>query len=167
MYRKQATGATAKPTLLLRVTMPGVRGLSRDIEIPASHSLAGLAKAIIGSMGWFFDHAYGFYDAMGYHIHDSTVRYELFADMGDDSFMDDCQPARSVKRTKVGQVFTTPGDKRQFLFDYGDDHRFIVEVLGFGEVEAGSKYPRVTARKGKAPLQYPPEDDGGYDDEEG
>jgi hypothetical protein len=48
----------------LRITMPEVCGLSRDIEIPASHSLAGLAKAIIGSVGWFFDHAYGFYDAL-------------------------------------------------------------------------------------------------------
>ncbi|MBI5162622.1 MAG: hypothetical protein HY985_01825 [Magnetospirillum sp.] len=71
---KPASIAKTKPTLRLRVTMPGVRGLSRDIEIPASHSLAGLAKAIIGSVGWFFDHAYGFYDALGYHGHDSTVR---------------------------------------------------------------------------------------------
>ncbi|OAN53767.1 hypothetical protein A6A05_09450 [Magnetospirillum moscoviense] len=95
------------------------------------------------------------------------MRYELFADMGDGGFMDDGPPAKSVKRTKVGQVFTAPGNKWQFLFDYGDDHRFIVEVLGFGEVEAGGKYPRVTARKGKAPPQYPPEDDEDYEDEEG
>lgn len=164
---KPAAIAKAKPTLCLRITMPDVRGLSRDIEIPASHPLAGLAKGIIGSMGWFFDHAYGFYDALGYHIHDSTVRYELFADMGDGGFMDDGPPAKSVKRTKVGQVFTAPGDKWQFLFDYGDDHRFIVEVLGFGEVETGVKYPRVVARKGKAPPQYPPEGDEDYDEEEG
>ncbi|TAN75827.1 MAG: hypothetical protein EPN20_02390 [Magnetospirillum sp.] len=155
-----------KPTFRLRVTMPEVRSLSRDIEIPAGHSLAGLAKAIIGSVGWFFDHAYGFYDALGYHIHDSTVRYELFADMGDDGFRDDGPPAKSVKRTKVGQVFTAPGDKWQFVFDYGDDHRFIIEVLNFGEVETGVKYPRVVASKGKAPLQYPPEDDEDYDEED-
>jgi hypothetical protein len=158
---KPAAIAKAKPTLRLRITMPGVRGLSRDIEIPASHSLAGLAKAIIGSMGWYFDHAYGFYDALGYHIHDSTVRYELFADMGDDG-----PPAKSVKRTKVGQVFTATGDKWQFLFDYGDDHRFIVEALGFEQVETDVKYPRVIARKGKAPPQYPPEDDEDYHDDE-
>ncbi len=149
----------AKPTMRLRITIPEVHSLSRDIEIPASHSLAGLAKAIIGSMGWYFDHAYGFYDALGHHIHDSTVRYELFADMDDDGFMDDGPPSKSVKRTKVGQVFTAPGDKWQFLFNYGDDHRFIVEALDFGEVEIGVKYPRVVARKGKAPPQYPSEDE--------
>jgi hypothetical protein len=150
-----------RPTVRLRVTMPGVRGLVRDIEIPASHSLAGLAKAVIGAFGWSFDHAYGFYDCLGHRIHDSQERYELFADMGDDGFIDDGPPARSVKRTKVGQVFIAPGGKWQFLFDYGDDHRFIVETLGFGEVEVGGRYPRVIASMGKAPQQYPPEDDDG------
>jgi hypothetical protein len=48
-----------------------------------------------------------------------------------------------------------------FLFDYGDEWRFKVELIGLGRKEK-AVYPRVVKRVGEAPPQYPD-----LEDEEG
>lgn len=42
-----------------------------------------------------------------------------------------------------------------FLFDYGDDWLFELEVREFGGKATGARYPRVLASRGEAPEQYP------------
>jgi hypothetical protein len=59
----------------------------------------------------------------------------------------------------VAQAFPKVGSTMQFLFDYGDDWRFQVEVIGMGEKAAKTRYPKVLAAVGKAPPQYPDPDD--------
>ena len=61
----------------------------------------------------------------------------------------------SVKKTIAGQVWKNLGDKMLFLFDYGDDWLFKVEVKSIGEKRQGLKYPRLLKIVGKAPEQYP------------
>ncbi len=63
--------------------------------------------------------------------------------------------AKGVKRTRLAEVFTEPKQKMQFLFDYGDDWRFEIEVRGFGERAKGAAYPRILAAKEPSPEQYP------------
>jgi len=46
-----------------------------------------------------------------------------------------------------------------FLFDYGDEWRFKVEVIGLGEQMPETDYPRVVATVGTAPPQYPGTED--------
>ncbi len=70
---------------------------------------------------------------------------------GDDSL--------SVKKTTVAQAFPKVGKAMTFLFDYGDEWRFRVEVLALAEREPRKRYPRVVASVGKAPPQYPDLDD--------
>jgi len=55
-----------------------------------------------------------------------------------------------------------------FLFDYGDEWRFGVKLLGIKDkLPPDAEYPRITAARGDAPLQYPPwDDDEEWDDEE-
>ena len=88
----------------------------------------------------------------------SAVRYELFADLDDADDWPaepDMAPARSVKKSKVGKALTEVGQRMQFIFDYGDGWRFLVEVTGFGEKIAGRRYPAVVAAHGTPPEQYP------------
>jgi hypothetical protein len=76
--------------------------------------------------------------------------------------MDDVEPtgARSVKRTRIGEAFPAVGAKMTFLFDYGDEWHFHVEVIGRGRKEAGTEYPLLVKSVGQAPPQYScPEDD--------
>jgi hypothetical protein len=128
--------------------------LYRDIEITSDDSLADLAEVIVKAFEFSFDHAYGFFSAMSGNVYKSPVRYELFADA------DGGRKAGSVKRTKVGDAFARVGSKMLFLFDYGDEWRFKVEVIAIGEAAPKVRYPRILATAGKAPDQYPDPDEG-------
>jgi hypothetical protein len=81
-------------------------------------------------------------------------KYELFADMGEPT-----EGALGVKRTKIVTAFPTIGYMMTFLFDYGDDWLFKVELRAAGEKVAGLRYPRTVAKHGDAPEQYPALDD--------
>ena len=125
----------------------------RDIEIESTKSLYDLAAAIVQAFDFDFDHAFGFYDTSDKNIFNAPLRYELFADL------DEGHEARSVKRTKVAQAFPAVGSKMQFLFDYGDEWRFQVEVIGQGEKAPRARYPKVLKAAGKPPPQYPSDED--------
>lgn len=125
----------------------------REIEIPSETSLYDLAAAIVQAFDFDLDHAFGFFSKLDHHVFDAPVRYELFADL------DGGSESGSVKQTKVAQAFPAVGAKLQFLFDYGDDWRFQVEVIGLGERVAKTRYPKLLKTVGKAPPQYPPNDE--------
>jgi Plasmid pRiA4b ORF-3-like protein len=127
----------------------------RDIEIAGTSSLYALAQAIVRSFDFDFDHAFGFYSKLKGNIYDSTVRYELFVDIGEGE-----GDARSVKRTRVIKAFPSVGTKMRFLFDYGDGWEFLVELVKQKPKEPQVKLPRLLISAGKAPAQYPdPEDE--------
>ena len=128
----------------------------RDFEIISTKKLDDLAGTIVQCFGFDLDHAFGFYSLLKGNVLRSPVKYELFADMGESD-------ARSVKRSRIVDAFPEVGDKMTFLFDYGDEWRFLVEVIGRGSKEAGVSYPRRIKTVGEAPKQYPDPDD--LDDE--
>ena len=125
-----------------RIFRASLRGrLYRDLELPSGGSLEDLAAAIVN--------AFGFYGSLGHRYHDAEERYELFADLGQAD-----EGVRGVRRTKLSAAFPAPGKKMLFLFDYGDEWRFKVELIGLGRKEK-AVYPRVLKRVGEAPAQYP------------
>lgn len=128
--------------------------LYRDIEIDSARSLSDLAEAIVASFDFDFDHAFGFYSKLDDAYAKSPERYELFVDTGEGD-----GDARSVQRTTVGQAFAKVGKKMLFVFDYGDDWRFEVELKRVGEKAPKMRYPRMIAAMGEAPSQYPDEDE--------
>lgn len=130
----------------------------RDIELPGNKTLYHLAETVIEAFDFDFDHAFGFYSGLGEAYYESPVRYELFTDMEAEhggGGMDGRPKAKGVKRTKISKVFTEPKQKMQFVFDYGDEWCFEIEVRGFGDKVKGVKYPRILAAKGEPPEQYP------------
>ena len=134
-----------------RIFRAPLRGrLFRDLELPSDASLEDLAAAIVGAFGFDLDHAFGFYSSLGHRYHDAEERYELFADLGQAD-----EGVRGVRRTKLGAAFPAPGKKMLFLFDYGDEWLFTVELIGLGRKEPKVAYPRVLKRVGEAPPQYP------------
>jgi hypothetical protein len=128
--------------------------LYRDIEIDSGKSLDDLAEGIVGAFDFDLDHAFGFYSKLTGHYYDSPIKYELFADLeGGES------DAKSVRRTKIAQAFPDIGSKMLFLFDYGDQWQFKVEVIGLGEKVPKARYPKVIKSMGTAPPQYPDPDE--------
>ena len=141
-----------------RIFRASLRGrLYRDLELPSGGSLEDLAAAIVHAFGFDLDHAFGFYSSLGYRYHDAEERYELFADLGQAD-----EGVRGVWRTKLSATFPEVGKKMLFLFDYGDEWLFTVELIGLGRREPKAAYPRVVKQVGEAPLQYP-----ALEDEEG
>ena len=83
-----------------------------------------LAQAIVRSFDFDFNHAFGFNIKLKGNIYDSPVRYELFVDMGESE-----GEARSAKQTRVTEAFPSVGTKMRFLFDYGDEWEFLIELV--------------------------------------
>jgi Plasmid pRiA4b ORF-3-like protein len=130
--------------------------LYREIEIANSKKLYDLADAIVAAFGFDFDHPFGFYSLLKGNVLRSPIKYELFADMDDIGEESD---AGSVERTRIPEVFPEIGHKMTFLFDYGDNWEFRVELIGENAKERGAKYPRVVKKVGTAPEQYPREEE--------
>ena len=137
-------------THILRAVLEDDSAVSREIEIDSEKNLSDLAKAIVEAFGFEFDHAFGFYGNLTGRYHEAEERYELFADMGEAD-----EGVRSVRRTKLGIAFPKVGKKMLFLFDYGDEWQFKVELIGLGQKEPKAAYPRVLKQVGQAPPQYP------------
>lgn len=125
----------------------------REIEILEDTNLYKLAEIIVGAYNFNFDHSFGFFSKIAEsNYFDSEKKYELFTDLEDEGI--EPTGAGSVKKTKAKEVWQSIGDKMMFLFDYGDNWQFIVELIGFGEKKSEQKYPRVLKKIGKAPRQY-------------
>lgn len=122
----------------------------RDIAVLSSQNLYNLAESIIDSFGFDFDHCFGFFDSLKTWV-GSKEKYELFTDLPD---TEKTPGAKSVKKTKINQVFKQQGNKMLFLFDYGDNWEFVVELLKVALVDRGKPYPFVVAKVGRAPKQY-------------
>lgn len=109
-------------TLIFRASLE--KNVYRAFEIADTSSLYVLAQAILRSFDFDFDHAIGFYSKLKGNIYNSPVRYELFVDMGEGE-----SEARSVKRTRAAEAFPSVGTKMRFLFDYGDEWEFLIELI--------------------------------------
>ncbi len=145
-------------THIIRAKLMHDKRTYRDIEIRGDETLYDLAEAILDSFAFDMDHAFGFYSGLGWHYHESPVRYELFSDIDLEDDLGDLSgrpKSKGVKRTELAVVFTEPKQKMQFLFDYGDEWRFEIEMRGFGKAVKGATYPRILALKGASPQQYP------------
>lgn len=125
---------------------------TRKIQIEADKTLYKFAEAIVMSFNFNFDHCFGFYSSFERNITKAERIYEFFVDCNESP----SPGAKSVKKTKISEVFKTAGDKMLFFFDYGDDWRFSVELKEIKEGENQGMKTAVIESTGKAPEQYPP-----------
>jgi hypothetical protein len=136
-------------THIVRAALQDEPAIYREIEVESRTTLSDLAEAIVHTFDFEFDHAFGFYSKLtGREVMRSQPKYELFADMGEQT------NAKSVRKTRVADAFPDVGHTMLFMFDYGDDWRFVVEVIGRGQKEAKTRYPKVLKKVGQAPEQY-------------
>lgn len=141
-------------TYIFKTNLFRDKKIIREIEVSGNVNLYKLAETIIGAYDFDFDHAFGFFSKISENRYfDSDKKYELFADLEDEGI--EPTDTDSVKKTKIGEVWKNIGDKMLFLFDYGDNWLFVVELIGFGEKRTKIKYPRVVKSVGRAPEQYP------------
>ncbi|OPX64276.1 MULTISPECIES: hypothetical protein [unclassified Methanoregula] len=130
------------------------------LEVPGECSLYDFAIFILANFDFDDDHAFGFYNHLTRYT-EATEAYELFYDNKDTRM--ECPPfVRSVKKTLVKTAFPEPGKKMLFLFDYGDNWQFRIELLEIEPAGSRKPYPKCRERHGKPCSQY-----GDDDNEEG
>ena len=86
--------------------------------------------------------------------------------MGEKDATADLPKAMGVKKTKTAEAFTELGQKMQFLFDYGDEWRFLVEFVRVGGKTKEKRYPLLLGEFGQAPEQCPDWDEEDDEDDE-
>ena len=121
---------------------------SRTIAARSEQTLDHLHSAIQHALDWDDDHLYSFY--MNGKCGDQRYAFASPRE-GNPPFTDEAV---------IGSLGMRPKHKFLYLFDYGDWHEFIIELVGVVEkAEKGRRYPRVIERHGAAPEQYPSWDD--------
>jgi len=145
---------TRKKILVFRVTLTDLYGRVRGypyriIAVPEDFTLFDLAKTIIESFNFAFDHSFGFYDNIK-QWSKSVEGYEYFTDLGEG------RGFPGVKKTKITKAFDKQGKKMLFLFDYGDEWRFIVHFKEVQDASEKGKYPAIWEKSGDVE-QYGPE----------
>jgi hypothetical protein len=130
-------------------TIKHTNGYEAVIAISGLINLYGLAEHIIDTIGFDFDHAFGFYDNRRDPF-DSKEFYTLFADMED--VEDDGEPG--VNRTVIEEVFKK-GKRMLFLFDYGDDWHFDITCTQVEPAATKRKVRKILSESGQPLVQYP------------
>ena len=129
----------------------------RDAAILGTQIFCDLAATIIGAMGWDNDHMHGFEFPERRARPDPYFTGSAIA-MFAPGWEDDPHPTYKTDEIRICDIDYTKTRKLEFMFDYGDGHRFDVAYKGMRPVagkETTRDFPRVTDQRGVAPEQYP------------
>lgn len=129
----------------------------REIEIHGKQSFNDLAEIMIYSMGWENDHMHGFElprkkrrkDPL--HTGSSLAFFAPY-------WEDDPHPTYKTDEIKIQNVDYQKNPKFEFIFDFGDGHRFDVEFKKSRKLKSSermSNFPKLTDQRGVGPVQYP------------
>jgi Plasmid pRiA4b ORF-3-like protein len=140
--------------IAFEVTFAKVR---RTIELAADQTLADLHLAILDAFGWDTD-----------HLH----QFSLSGDLRDERFSipapdEETPPFYGLEPTgqmeeppeeesfPLGAMGLPVGHAFAYLYDFGDNNIFRIKVTDIHAKVPRTRYPRVTAKVGKDPAQYP------------
>jgi len=137
-------------TFTFRVNHRALPEVWRDIELAEDQTLEDLHLMIQQAYEWWDDHLYSFF--LSGQAGDGAS--EIGSPWSDTSL--------HTHQVQMDQLELEPGQKFLYFFDYGDSHEFDVQLLAINPAAAAGVYPKVVARRGKAPPQYPD-----YDEETG
>lgn len=131
---------------------------SREFEILGHQTLEDLAKIIVLSMGWAYDHMHGFELVGKKTLSDPLYAASSLAIFAE-GWEDDPHPVYKTNEVHILDIDYVAQPKLELTFDYGDGHTFLIATTGHGKIdprEEPSEFPRLMASSGIAPEQYPP-----------
>ena len=115
----------------------------RTIELRSEQTLEQLHFAIQRAIHWDADHLYSFY--MNGELYDERYGFSC-------PFEEDRPPW--TDEAVLGELGLVLRHKFLYYFDYGDSHKFEVQVVDIHPQSKAEKYPRVVDARGEAPAQY-------------
>jgi len=115
----------------------------RVLELRSEQTLDDLHDAIQQAMNWDADHLYSFF--LSGIPYDESTSFSCPMEEGE----------RCTEDAAIGDLGLRVGDVFAYLFDYGDDNVFGVEVVSVQpQAQQGVQYPRIVEKHGRAPRQY-------------
>lgn len=114
----------------------------REIEIAADQTLEDLHLAIQQAYSWNDDHLYSFFM--------SGQPFDGQSEIGSPW----SEAVRHTHEVAISELELRRGQRFLYLFDYGDNHEFDVEVVRVNPAAPGNSYPKVIAQQGRSPRQY-------------
>ena len=135
----------AKPgavlTYTFKVTYQRKPSVWQLIEIAADQTLDDLHHAILRAVKFDPDHLYSFF--MSGRAWDGATEYASPYGEGP-----------NAAKVKIGDLGLRMKQRFLYLFDYGDEHRFSVQLVSINPEAPKGRYPRIVESHGKAPRQY-------------
>ncbi|MEH2387724.1 MAG: plasmid pRiA4b ORF-3 family protein [Nostoc sp.] len=125
----------------------------RRIAIPAKKPLGWLAETILDAFDFDYDHLYEF----SYKDHFGRIIKIGHPYMETPPFADQVQ---------IGDLSLKPGTKMTYLYDFGDNWKFDVQLEAINPPDNKIKKAKILEVHGNAPQQYWSEDDESEEDEE-
>ena len=138
--------------------------ISRTIEIRGDQTLEQLHGAIFEAFDRWDEHMYEFQIGGKGPMDPKAKRYVL--PMAMDGSFGTGRPAGNVAQVNVDALGLKAEQVFGYWFDFGDDWWHQIDVVAVRDAAPGAKYPRVTAKVGDSPPQYPDLDDEDEEDEE-
>ncbi len=121
----------------------------REIEITEDHTFEDFHDAIKKAFGFTGKQMASFYISN----EDWEKGQEITLVPMDLDNSEEEEKVMVMSETKLRQLIKKPKTKILFIFDFLTMWTFYVELLGTGEPEKKTKYPRCTKKTGKAPAQ--------------
>jgi hypothetical protein len=144
-------------TITFMVTPERDPSVWRKLELTDEHTLHDVHSAIQDAFLLDRDHAYSFFT--------NNHAWDMFHSYGGADIMDITAP-NDACATQLGSLSLPVNKRLLYLFDYGDELRHEVKVIGHGTVADGAEYPRVVDAHGTPPPQYPVLDEPGPEDDD-
>lgn len=131
--------------------------VTRTIEVRSDQTLEELQWGIQRAIDWDNDHLYSFF--MNNKLWDNDYAFN-------DPRAKDSPPW--TDEIVIGDLGLKKKHKFFYFFDYGDSHKFEIQVVDIRAQADNDDYPRLVESQGEAPKQYPwaEEQYEGEDDEE-
>ena len=148
-------GALAAYTF--RVTYDRDPQVWRIIELTEKQTLHDLHQIIQKAMDFDDDHPYAFF--MSNQAWDEGSEYASLPDRG----------KTGSRQKKLGELGLRLKQRFLYIFDYGDEHRFEIQLLSINPDAGKADYPRILETHAENPPQYgwDDEDDEEWDDDFG
>lgn len=127
-----------------KIGLKGFPRIWRKIEIKGSQNLHDLHEAVFKAYGRYEEHLYAFF--LSNKPWDGSSEYGLPYPESN---------ARDSRRARIDSLDLKVNKRFLYMFDFSDKWWHSVQLLGVREEEARGGYPRVVARRGTAPPQYP------------
>ncbi len=127
----------------LQIKYKWARGFTCTIGLKSEDVLEDLHLAIQRTLEWDNDHLYAF----NLNGIDGDDRYAFVSP-------DDDNGPRRTPEIAIGELGLAPQHRFLYVFDYGDNHQFAIQVVGILAQAQQGKYPRVVHSQGEIE-QYP------------